>query len=42
MAVEIDNKIKEAVNSPDSVKVLASVDRHGRIHSVPHAGKHPS
>lgn len=37
MSVLINQEVFEAINNPDSIKVLASVDRHGRVHVVPKA-----
>lgn len=34
MAVKIEKKIADAVNNPESIKVLASTDRHGNINVV--------
>lgn len=34
MAIELSEEVINAINDADSIKVLASVDRHGRIHVV--------
>lgn len=34
MAIKLTDDVVEAINNPNSIKVLASVDRHGNIHNV--------
>lgn len=35
MAIEISKEVQEAIEDPESIKVLATVDRHGNVHVVP-------
>lgn len=34
MAIELTQEVKDAIADPESIKVLASVDRHGEVHVV--------